>query len=212
LFIRGKNNIYRYMVRKPQELRVIVEHFDKYPLITQKLANFKLFKKAVEILCRKEHLTSEGLRRLVAIKASMNLGLSEELKAAFPDIVPVPRPLVDCQDIKNPNWLSGFASAEGCFLIKLKQNKLNDGYFVTLRFQLTQHAKDEQLLRSLEAYLSCGRYENQKGEWGNFVCTKFADIDAKIIPGPSFLLSLSLLSKEREREREEGRGFLENIL
>lgn len=33
---------------------------------------------------RKEHLTSEGLQKLVAIKASMNRGLSESFKAAFP--------------------------------------------------------------------------------------------------------------------------------
>jgi hypothetical protein len=34
----------------------------------------------------------EGLREIVAIKASMNLGLSDELKSAFPDITPAIRP------------------------------------------------------------------------------------------------------------------------
>lgn len=43
---------------------------------------------------RKEHLTAKGLRKILAIKASMNNGLSEGLKIAFPDIVPVARPLV----------------------------------------------------------------------------------------------------------------------
>ena len=52
---------------------------------------------------RKEHLTIEGLRKIVAIKASMNLGLSEELKKAFPDIVPALRPLVVDQKINDPN-------------------------------------------------------------------------------------------------------------
>jgi hypothetical protein len=34
----------------------------------------------------------------------MNLGLSESLKAAFPaNIIPVPRPLVKDQEIKDPN-------------------------------------------------------------------------------------------------------------
>lgn len=31
---------------------------------------------------RKEHLTEDGLRKIVAIKGSMNLGLSDSLKAA----------------------------------------------------------------------------------------------------------------------------------
>jgi len=37
------------------------------------------------------------------MKASMNLGLSESLKAAFPDIKPVSRPLVENQLILDPN-------------------------------------------------------------------------------------------------------------
>jgi hypothetical protein len=54
-------------------------------------------------MLRKEHLTNEGLQKLVAIKASLNLGLSDELKAAFPDIIPVQRPLVQNKTIEDPN-------------------------------------------------------------------------------------------------------------
>ena len=111
------------------------------------------------------------------------------MQEAFPNIVPVPRLLVDNQDIKDPNWLSGFTCAEGCFLIKLKK-KSTSGYYVNLRFQITQNIKDEQLMKSLITYLECGRYEiNKDKRWedkrkevGNFVCTKFSDIDEKIIP------------------------------
>jgi len=51
----------------------------------------------------KEHLTIEGLRKIFAIKASLNLGLSEELKVAFLNIIPVKRPLVVDQVIKDPH-------------------------------------------------------------------------------------------------------------
>jgi len=60
-----------------------------------------LFKKVVDLMNRKEHLTIEGLHEIVTIKASINLGLSVELKAAFPGIVPV-RPLVENQNIPDP--------------------------------------------------------------------------------------------------------------
>jgi hypothetical protein len=40
---------------------------------------------------KKEHLTSEGLQKILAIKASINKGLSPELKAAFSNITPVKR-------------------------------------------------------------------------------------------------------------------------
>jgi len=44
----------------------------------------------------------------VAIKASMNNGLSEELKAAFPNTIPVQRPKVMGGVIKDPRWVAGF--------------------------------------------------------------------------------------------------------
>jgi len=50
----------------------------------------------------KEHLTTEGIKKLVAIKASMNLGLSDELKKAFHSVEPVARPLVLDKKIKIP--------------------------------------------------------------------------------------------------------------
>jgi hypothetical protein len=73
---------------------VIINHLDKYPLITKKLADYRLFKQASNLIMNKEHLTMEGLKRLVAIKGSINLGLSPELKSAFPDITNTEKPLV----------------------------------------------------------------------------------------------------------------------
>ena len=53
-------------------------------------------------MMRNEHLTEDGLRQIVAIKAAMNLGLSEKLKFAFPDVVPVKRPLVELPQTIDP--------------------------------------------------------------------------------------------------------------
>jgi hypothetical protein len=44
---------------------------------------------------RKEHLTSEGLQEIINLKASMNLGLSDELKVVFPNTNQVSRPKVE---------------------------------------------------------------------------------------------------------------------
>jgi len=98
---QGKNNV-EYRVSRSQDLSKILDHFDKYPLITQKNGDFILFKQAIALINNKEHLTTEGFKKLVAIRASLNLGLSEKLKKAFPTIVPVPRPLVVDQVIKDP--------------------------------------------------------------------------------------------------------------
>ena len=105
-------NVYRlgpqslkFSVDSVKDLAKVLDHFDKYPLITKKRADYELFVQAFNLIQNKEHLTKEGLRKIVAIKANMNLGLSDELKTAFPNIIPVPRPssvLEDCQ-IQDPN-------------------------------------------------------------------------------------------------------------
>lgn len=139
------------------------------------------FKVAVDLISRKEHLTMEGVNKIATIKASMNLGLSTELKVAFPDSVPLPSPVLDVNsEIKDPNWLSGFTCAEGCFYITLKKTGSNN--YVGLKFQITQHIKDEKLLKDIISYLGCGRYEINKVEAGNYLCKNFGDINEKILP------------------------------
>ena len=103
----GKTTI-QYTVTFKEELRLILDHFDKYLLMTQKRADYILFKRSLDLFYNKEHLTKQGIDKIVAIKASMNLGLNEELKLAFPDIVPVPRPLLVQQEFS-----PAFAAASG---------------------------------------------------------------------------------------------------
>lgn len=63
-----------------------------------------LLSMAVAIIERGEHLTLEGVQKLVNIKASMNLGLSDQLKEAFPTYDPVPRPTVVLAKKFHPDW------------------------------------------------------------------------------------------------------------
>lgn len=101
------------------------------------------------------------MQKIVAIKASMNLGLSQDLKTAFPNIKPVARPLVVDQEIKDSYWLSGFAAGEGCFMVGIKKSSASKfGVRVLLRFQVTQHYRDAELMRSLIKYLGCGQVYN----------------------------------------------------
>jgi hypothetical protein len=94
IYKHGRDSIV-LRVGSVKDLLVIIDHFDKYPLITQKLADYILFKRVLELMNRKEHLTLEGLNKVVAIKASINKGLSSELNKAFPDIIPAPIPLIE---------------------------------------------------------------------------------------------------------------------
>jgi hypothetical protein len=102
IYIKKDNSVY-FLAQSVKDLEIIIKHFDNYPLISNKFADYQLFKQAFELVKNKQHLTKEGLSKIIAIKASMNLGLSDKLKAVFPKIFPVNRPLVIDQVISDPN-------------------------------------------------------------------------------------------------------------
>jgi hypothetical protein len=174
----------QYTVKSLKDLSVILSHFEKYPLISQKWADYELFKLAISLLKNKEHLTKNGFNQILSIKSSMNLGLSEELKLVFPDISSVSRPLLLDKNVKDPNWLAGFTSGEGCFFISiLKSSTTKIGKAVTLKFQIAQHSRDTELMKSLINTFGCGRIElNLSKSAVYFVVTRFQDITDKVIP------------------------------
>jgi len=51
----------------------------------------------------KVHLSIEGLKQIINIKASMNLGLSDFLKSEFIDFTPVKRHIINTENIPDPN-------------------------------------------------------------------------------------------------------------
>jgi len=67
--------------------------------------------------------------------------------------------------------VAGFTSGEGCFHpsggITKSRNKVGIG--VELVFQITQHTRDEELLKNLITYFECGSYVvSSKKQWGVF--------------------------------------------
>src|SRR5689334_15650961 len=76
----------QYTVKSLKDLEKIIAHFDKYPLLSQKWADYTLFKDGFTLIKNKEHLNRKGFIKVICIKASMNLGLSDELQLSFPEI------------------------------------------------------------------------------------------------------------------------------
>ena len=58
-----------------KDMSAIIRFFDNYQLITQKWADYILFKEAYELILNKQHLTIEGLIKLVEIKALIKVFL-----------------------------------------------------------------------------------------------------------------------------------------
>jgi len=171
---------FMYRVSSLKNLRVITTHFDNYPLITQKLADYLLFKQSIDLIQEKLHLTEKGLLTLVGIKSVLNWGLSEKFKETFPNLIPVVRPKVDISEIKDVYWLVGFVEGEGSFMVIIqesKSKKTTDN--ISLRFVITQHSKDSVLLDNISNYLGCGKCYCSRNEV-NLTVSTFSDIN-KII-------------------------------
>ena len=171
-----------FNVASLKEISNIISHLDKYPLITQKQADYLLFREVIIMMLNKEHLTPEGLDKIVGLKASLNWGLSEELKEAFPNTVPTKRPVINSQQILDPHWVAGFTSGEGSFMIRVRKSSgSKTGSQVLLAFQITQHSRDEYLMRSLVEYMGCGKVYKDK-ETFHYRVETFLDNYEKIIP------------------------------
>ena len=134
-------------------------------------------------MLNKEHNTYEGLQDIVNIRSSLNLGLSNELKKAFPGTVPQIKPEFLLKKISDPSWLAGFATGESNFFITVQKSKSKSGLTISLRFSKSQHSRDVLLLESLVNYFGCGyvaKYE--KRSVCEFIVTKIDHIVEHIIP------------------------------
>jgi hypothetical protein len=131
-------------------------------------------------------LTKEGFKKILSIRASLNLGLSDELKLAFPDINPIAKPILPKAINKDldPNWIAGLASGDGCFYISIRNSPTTKlGKSVVLRFQITQHSKDIRLIEMLISTLKCGKIQLALAQSTvNYVVVRFQDIFERIIP------------------------------
>jgi len=152
----------------------------------EKRADFELFKQIIDIISRKEHLSEKGLQKIVNIKASMNFEkLSDNLKAWFPNTVPVNRSVIKDPVIYDPEWVSGFVDGEGCFTVNIyKRKDTVTGEGVKLVFKLTQDKRNKELLPSLIEVFGCGGLYSQSKTGGviDFMVTGLSDITEKVIP------------------------------
>lgn len=179
-----------YRVRSLSQLtEVIVPFFDKFPLITAKLTDFLLFKGAVDLIVKKEHLTEEGINKLMSIRVSMNKGAvlfnDGGLLRDFPNLEVIPRPVITTSlSVPHPMLMVGFISGDGSFMINIgKSNNTKSGVWVGLCFLVSQNIRDELLLKSFIEYFGCGNLHiNLKDSTCNYRCTDFNEIVNNIIP------------------------------
>lgn len=134
-----------------------------------------------DLIKAKEHLTMEGLNKIVGVKRCSNTAIYD--KKEFPNAKAVARPIVVDKTVSNPFWFAGFSSAEACFFVTIRPTShQRTGYQVSLTFTLTQHNRDERLMKSFVTYLGCGSIEKTSRGMVNFHVRRLSDNLTKIIP------------------------------
>ena len=149
--INGINSA-QYVVESIQELQVIVNHFDLYPLVTEKASDYLIFRQCFDIIKQREHLTENGLLNLIGLKSSLNWGLSDSLKKAFPNVTTVNRPLYKFNGIPDPFWVTGFTNGDGSFHLNIKKSDSYLSHRVSLRFSINLNIRDAEVLKGLVTY------------------------------------------------------------
>jgi hypothetical protein len=121
----------------------------------------------------------------LSLKNILNRGLTKTTKGNE-NIDKIERPLhlVNYDDFKSidPQWLFGFTVGDGSFDIKItERNKTK--FQVELRFRITQHIRDSQLLVIIANYLGCVKvYIRSTNLTCDLVIYTFPDNINKIIP------------------------------
>nr|YP_009517227.1 LAGLIDADG homing endonuclease [Myochromella boudieri]AYE93138.1 LAGLIDADG homing endonuclease [Myochromella boudieri] len=177
-----------FAVDSIKEIPVIINHFDKYPLITQKLSDYLIFKQCFEIINQGNHLTERGLLEIIGLKSNLNLGLPVKLKEAFPAIdikvTEVNKAEYKFKGIPNPLWVSGFTSGEGSFQV-LARNRNSNELFA--RFSIHLHIRDLEVLKGISNFFKEKDEIKEKKvtlteKSAQLQISKFSDINNIIIP------------------------------
>lgn len=176
-----------YRVDNIQELQVIVDHFTSYPLVGFKVSDFLLFKQCYDLIKQKQHLTQEGIEKIVALKYNLNKGLSDDVREAYPNIIPVTRPHYSFNEIPNPFWISGFVSGDSTFSVSIEKCSDNQiGQRVRLIFGTNLHIRDRAILVGMANYFNIliekNKYIYDKKDSSLLEIRNFSHITKIIIP------------------------------
>ncbi len=185
-------NSVSYSIDSKKALTNFIVLLERWLLLTQKAADFILFKEVNKLMNNKSYLSIEGLYQIINLKASMNLSLFDFLKFKFNNFILVKRQIINTINIPNPNWIAGFVTGESYFDVIFNQHSSNNiGIRVQLRFRITQHSKDIRLMECLIKYLGSGKLYKYAGKPAVvLIIFNFSNITNIIIP---FLKKNSLL-------------------
>lgn len=155
---------------------VIIPHFDKYPFQGVKSIDYDLWKEAVNFIKKKEHLTNEGLLKILYIKTILSFGLDPMAKLDLFEISLGFKLGYKFASHLDPNWITGFIERAGYFTVSI-----DDKNKVAVRLIIGSHIRELHLIKKIFEYFNTGKI-NTTEKVVNFTMGNIADIQLKVIP------------------------------
>jgi hypothetical protein len=174
-----RNKVYLIVTRLKDLVDVIIPHFDKYPLQTAKIIDYQLWKQCIILIRNGSHLTLSGLEEIISLKSALNLGLSNQVQKAFPNVEPLIRPsYIPSEDPLHPDWVSGFITGDGCLTVSIKSTNQ-----VIATLDINVNERDEPALIKIQQFFKEGLiYSNPHNKAYSFRITRLAHLTSIIIP------------------------------
>lgn len=158
----------RFRVRSRSDLKVIIAHFNRYPLQTTKALNFAYFCEILDLINQRAHTNIPGFLTLASLINRLNNPLSETLLSKLVQLGPLP--IVEFKTTPdfshsdrvltlNPYWISGFATGEGSCTYFTRSRVNSKGKTVkdyTLVFEISQRTQDLHVLNLIASYFKVG--------------------------------------------------------
>lgn len=121
IILNVNDNTISLYIKGLKNCLIVREHFINYPLLTYKLVHFTLWSMLIDLMLSKEHLTLEGLLKIVGLKEHFKMGISDYLLSNFPNYIKIPSPVYNPElSLLNIHWLAGFINGDGSFFISLR--------------------------------------------------------------------------------------------
>lgn len=101
--------------------------------MTYKIVYFNIWSQVLDIMLAGDHLTDEGLNRIIALRKFMKLGINKNLQSDYPVLHSTEEPVYAPHLEKiTLEWAAGFVNTDGCFTLNLvKNSKYKTGYRVS---------------------------------------------------------------------------------
>lgn len=181
--IKSNGNNTHYTVGSREELKIIINHFNKYPLKTSKFFMFNIFCILNNLLETKVHLTKDGFLKFVSIANKLNTPFTASELQEISSLGEIPYIEIDLPELKkdqlSPHWISGFTCGEGSFASLERAPKgLNVSY--TPAMDISQKSSDTYILTEIKDYFGIGNVYHEKRGMSKYRLTRYADICNKM--------------------------------